>query len=31
MGATGTDRTMLDFQIRLNGKPIDPATVLSNN
>ena len=31
MGATGTDRTMLEFQIRLNGKSIDPRTMFSNN
>ncbi len=28
MGSTGTSTTMLQFQIRLDGKPIDPITVL---
>lgn len=28
MGATGTTRTMLEFQIRLDGKPINPANIL---
>lgn len=28
MGNSGTDRVMLEFQIRLDGKPIDPKTVL---
>lgn len=28
MGSTGTSRVMLEFQIRLDGKPINPATVL---
>ena len=31
MGATGTTRTMLEFQVRLDGKPINPTTVLPNN
>ena len=28
MGSTGTDKTMLEFQIRLDGKPIDPVSIL---
>lgn len=28
MGDSGADRVMLEFQIRLDGKPIDPRTVL---
>lgn len=28
MGASGTTRTMLEFQIRLDGKPINPASIL---
>lgn len=28
MGSTGTNQTMLEFQIRLNGKPINPANLL---
>ncbi|KAA8735493.1 M23 family metallopeptidase [Acinetobacter qingfengensis] len=28
MGNTGTNRTWLQFQIRLDGKPIDPSTLL---
>ena len=28
MGATGTTRPMLEFQIRLNGKAIDPTSIL---
>lgn len=31
MGSTGTTRTMLEFQVRLDGKPINPTTVLPNN
>ncbi|MEK5758012.1 peptidoglycan DD-metalloendopeptidase family protein [Acinetobacter variabilis] len=31
MGATGTTHTMLEFQVRLDGKPINPTTVLPNN
>lgn len=31
MGSTGTSTTMLQFQIRLDGKPIDPMTVLPIN
>lgn len=28
MGNSGTDRVMLEFQVRLNGKPVDPRGVL---
>ena len=28
MGSTGTNRVMLEFQVRLNGKPMDPGLVL---
>ncbi len=28
MGSTGTDKTMLEFQTRLDGKPIDPVSIL---
>lgn len=28
MGSTGTNKTMLEFQIRLDGKPIDPVSIL---
>jgi len=31
MGASGTNRTMLEFQVRLDGKPIDPTHVLPIN
>lgn len=31
MGSTGSAIVMLEFQVRLNGKPIDPQTVLSLN
>ena len=31
MGSSGTTRTMLEFQVRLDGKPINPSTVVSNN
>lgn len=31
MGSTGTTRTMLEFQVRLDGKPINPTTVLPIN
>ena len=31
MGASGTNRTMLEFQVRLDGKPIDPIQVLPIN
>lgn len=30
MGNSGTDRVMLEFQVRLNGKPVDPRGVLPN-
>lgn len=28
MGSSGTNQTMLEFQVRLNGKPINPASLL---
>ena len=28
MGASGTTKTMLEFQVRLDGKPINPANIL---
>lgn len=28
MGSSGTTRTMLEFQVRLDGKPINPANIL---
>ncbi|OTG73174.1 peptidoglycan-binding protein [Acinetobacter sp. ANC 4169] len=31
MGSTGANRTMLEFQVRLNGKPINPINVLPIN
>lgn len=31
MGSSGTTRTMLEFQVRLDGKPVNPASVLPNN
>jgi lipoprotein NlpD len=31
MGSTGTTRVMLEFQVRLDGKPVNPITVLSNS
>lgn len=31
MGSSGASRTMLEFQIRLDGKPINPANILPNN
>ena len=31
MGASGSAMVMLEFQVRLNGKPIDPRTVLRLN
>ena len=31
MGSSGTTRTMLEFQVRLDGKPIDPTKVLPIN
>lgn len=30
MGSSGTTKTMLEFQIRLDGKPINPANILSS-
>lgn len=31
MGSSGTNKTMLEFQIRLDGKPINPANILPIN
>lgn len=31
MGNSGTTRTMLEFQVRLDGKPINPANILPTN
>ena len=31
MGSTGATRTMLEFQVRLDGKPIDPMRILPIN
>lgn len=31
MGSSGTTRTMLEFQVRLDGKPVNPASVLPNS
>ena len=31
MGSTGTSGTMLEFQVRLDGKPVNPETVLPLN
>lgn len=31
MGSSGASRTMLEFQVRLNGKPINPTNVLPIN
>lgn len=31
MGSTGTNRVMLEFQVRLDGKPINPANILPTN
>ena len=31
MGATGTNRVMLEFQIRASGKAIDPAQIIPNS
>ncbi len=28
MGSSGTNQTMLEFQVRLNGKPVNPASLL---
>lgn len=30
MGSSGATRTMLEFQVRLDGKPINPANILPN-
>ncbi len=30
MGSSGASRVMLEFQIRLDGKPINPANLLPN-
>lgn len=30
MGSTGASRVMLEFQVRLDGKPVNPTTVLPN-
>ncbi|WP_334134579.1 peptidoglycan DD-metalloendopeptidase family protein [Acinetobacter schindleri] len=31
MGSSGTTRTMLEFQVRLDGKPVNPVSVLPNS
>lgn len=31
MGSTGADRVMLEFQIRSDGKPIDPMQIIAKN
>ena len=31
MGSSGTTRTMMEFQVRLDGKPINPANILPIN
>ena len=31
MGSSGTTRTMMEFQVRLDGKPINPANILPMN
>lgn len=31
MGSSGTNQTMLEFQIRLDGKPINPANIFAIN
>ncbi|MFV5464939.1 M23 family metallopeptidase, partial [Acinetobacter sp. 207] len=31
MGSSGATRTMLEFQVRLDGKPINPTNVLPIN
>ena len=31
MGSSGTTQTMLEFQVRLDGKPINPANILPIN
>ena len=30
MGSSGTNKVMLEFQVRLSGKPINPKTILPN-
>jgi len=30
MGSSGASRVMLEFQVRLDGKPVNPSTVLAN-
>lgn len=30
MGSSGTSRVMMEFQVRLNGKPINPVNILPN-
>ena len=30
MGSSGATRVMLEFQVRLDGKPVNPTTVLPN-
>lgn len=30
MGSSGASRIMLEFQVRLDGKPVNPMTVLPN-
>lgn len=31
MGSSGASSTMLEFQVRLDGKPINPANILPIN
>ena len=31
MGSSGTNQTMLEFQVRLDGKPVNPANILPIN
>ena len=31
MGSSGTNRVMLEFQVRLEGKPINPVNILPTN
>lgn len=31
LGSSGTTRAMLEFQVRLDGKPINPTNILPNN
>ncbi|MBO9531125.1 MAG: M23 family metallopeptidase, partial [Acinetobacter oleivorans] len=30
MGSSGASQVMLEFQVRLDGKPVNPSTVLPN-